>query len=498
MLGERASGILLHPTSFPSRGGIGDFGAEANRFVEFLANARQRMWQVLPLNPPGLGNSPYSSTSAFAGNPLLISLDRLADHGWIDSGRLKSLPDDDQDIKYDEVREHKLPLLRQAAENFLSAAGGGERQRFSEFASRNAWWLDGFVLFDVLKERHGGQSWNKWPRELSHRQPEALDRARRELVRELDRDRAIQFAFYDQWNEIRQRCRRHNIRIMGDVAIFVNYDSADVWEHPDIFRLDEERNPEVVAGVPPDAFSATGQYWGNPLYRWDVLQQRGYDWWVRRMQWAMECYDLVRLDHFRGFESYWEIPAHEKTAVNGRWAKGPADDLFHRLREAQGGLPFVAEDLGMITPEVHAFRERLQVPGMRVLQFGFGDPGAHMYLPHRYEHNTVAYTGTHDNDTTLGWWKHSAAEHEKKAAQAYFGNASDGIAWSFIRAAMLSIADLAVFPLQDVLSLDTDCRMNMPSKADGNWRWRYRRDALKPELAKKLAELVEVSDRQGR
>src|SRR5579884_844888 len=490
MLGERASGILLHPTSFPSRGGIGDFGAEAHRFIDFLAGARQRIWQVLPLSPPGLGNSPYSSTSAFAGNPLLISLERLADHGWIDAGRVKALPDHDQDVNFEEVRERKMPLLRQAAENFLNAAGGGERQRFAEFSARNGWWLDGFVLFDVLKEQHGGRSWNQWPRELSHRDGAALERAKHELVRELDRDRAIQFAFFDQWNEIRQRCRRSHIRIMGDVAIFVNYDSADVWEHTGIFRLDEERNPEVVSGVPPDAFSSTGQYWGNPLYRWDVLRQRGYDWWVRRMQWAMECYDLVRLDHFRGFESYWEIPAHERTAVNGRWVKGPADDLFHRLREALGGLPFVAEDLGMITPEVHAFRERLQVPGMRVLQFGFGDPGAHMYLPHRYEHNAVVYSGTHDNDTTLGWWKHSAAEHEKKAAQAYFGNASDGICWAFIRAAMHSVADLAVFPLQDVLSLDSDCRMNVPSKADGNWRWRYRRDALKPELEKKLADLV--------
>jgi 4-alpha-glucanotransferase len=495
MLGERASGILLHPTSFPSRGGMGDFGPEAQRFIEFLASARQRLWQVLPLSPLGMENSPYSSTSAFAGNPLLVSLEVLARHGWIDAGKLSSLPEDDGDINYDEVRAQRIPLLREAADNFLNAAGGGERQRFAEFSSRNAWWLDGFVLFDVLKQQHGGTSWKQWPRELAHRDQGALNRARRDLARELDRDRAIQFAFFDQWSALREQCGRHNIRVLGDVAIFVNYDSADVWEHPDIFRLDSELNPEFVSGVPPDAFSATGQYWGNPLYRWDVLQQRGYDWWVQRAQWALQCCDLVRLDHFRGFESYWEIPANEQTAVNGHWVKGPADDLFHRLREALGGLPFVAEDLGMITPEVHAFRDRLQIPGMRVLQFGFGNPGAHIYLPHRYEHNTVTYTGTHDNDTTLGWWKHSAAEHEKRAAQAYLGNTSDGIPWAFIRTAMHSIADLAVFPLQDILSLDSECRMNTPSRRGGNWTWRYRRDALKPELAKKLADLVEVTDR---
>lgn len=495
MLGERASGILLHPTSLPSRGGVGDFGPEAYRFIEWMAGARQRVWQVLPLSPPGMGNSPYSATSAFAGNPLLISLERLADYAWLDRDRLKSLPDQDGNVNFDEVYAQKLPLLREAAENFLNRGNGDERRRYETFCARNAWWLDGFVLFDALKQHHQGASWNRWPRELAQREPGALLAARQELGRELERSKAIQFAFFEQWNGLRNECHRRRIRIMGDVAIFVNYDSADVWEHSDIFQLDTERNPEFVSGVPPDAFSATGQLWGNPLYRWDVLRDRGYDWWVRRMQWAMECCDLVRLDHFRGFESYWEIPAQEKTAIHGRWMKGPADDLFRRLGEALGGLPFVAEDLGMITAEVHAFRERLQIPGMRVLQFGFGDPGAHIYLPHRYERNTVVYTGTHDNDTTLGWWRNSAARHEREAAQGYFGEPEDGVHWAFIRAAMHSIADLAVFPLQDVLGVGSECRMNTPSRSDGNWAWRYHRRALSDEHARKLAKLVEVTDR---
>lgn len=495
MLGERASGILLHPTSLPSRGGIGDLGPEAYRFVEFLSSARQSVWQVLPLSPLGMGNSPYSSSSAFAGNPLLVSLERLAERGWLERSRLNSLPDHDRDIDYEEVRAHKLPLLRAAADNFVGRAGNHERARFDAFCRDNAWWLDGFVLFDVLKHHHNGESWNRWPRELAHREPQALDRVRQEFANELQRDRAIQFAFFEQWNALRHEARSRGVRIMGDVAIFVNYDSADVWEHPDIFRLDGERNPEVVAGVPPDAFSSTGQYWGNPLYRWEVLRERGYSWWIDRMRWALSCCDLIRLDHFRGFESYWEIPAHEKTAVNGRWVKGPADDLFRRLKEALGDLPFVAEDLGMITPEVHAFRQRINVPGMRVLQFGFGDPGAHIYLPQSYDRNTVVYTGTHDNDTTLGWFKKSAAEHERRAAEAYCGRSDDGMHWAFIRAAINSVAALAIFPLQDVLGLDGACRMNTPSRADGNWTWRYRHDALRPDLAQKLAALVELSDR---
>ena len=491
----RASGVLLHPTSLPSRGGIGDLGPAAYEFVEFLAAARQGVWQVLPLAPSGIGNSPYSSTSAFAGNPLLISLERLADRGWIGRERLSGLPDSVSQVDYEEVRARKLPLLREAARNFLSGKGDGGRERLGRFHLENGWWLDDFVLFDALRERYQGRSWNQWPREPAMRDPAALERARAELALELDVGRVLQFAFYEQWRALHRHCASRGIKIIGDVAIFVSFDSADVWCNPDIFHLDSERNPYVVAGVPPDAFSKTGQRWGNPLYRWDVLKQQGYQWWIARMRWATQTCDIVRLDHFRGFEGYWEIPAGEATAVRGRWVPGPKDDLFQALRDALGQLPFIAEDLGLITPGVHALRERLNIPGMRVMQFGFGDRGAHMYLPHGFERNTVVYTGTHDNDTTRGWWETSASDDERRHAAGYLGHPEDGMHWAFIRAAEASIADLCIVPLQDILGLGSEARMNVPSKPGGNWTWRYQRGALTPELAAKLAHLAETTDR---
>jgi len=494
---DRASGILLHPTSLPSSGGIGDLGPAAHEFVEFLAAARQSVWQVLPLNPPGYGDSPYSSISAFAGNPLLISLERLADRGWIGRDKLKSLPDGGGHVRFDEVRRAKLPLVREAAANFLRVSGSG-RDRFEQFKRDYGWWLEEFALFHVLRRQHGGEQWNHWPSELARRDNDALYFAREKFAEELEIERATQFFFVEQWRALRNACRRRGIRIMGDVAIFVSFDSADVWQHRDIFTVGENLEPTVVSGVPPDAFSATGQYWGNPLYRWDALRARGYDWWVNRMRWALEQCDFIRLDHFRGFESYWEIPGNEKTAVNGRWQKGPADDLFHTLRHQLGDLPFIAEDLGMITPEVHAMRERLQIPGMRVLQFGFGNRGAHIYLPHRFDRNTVVYTGTHDNDTTCGWWKNGTSEEERRDVRAMLGNDPDGVHWTLIRAAAGSVADLCVFPLQDVLGLDSDCRMNTPSRPDHNWSWRVLPGALTSDMARKLAAIADVTDRDER
>src|SRR5690242_8086270 len=382
---QRATGILLHPSSLPSRGGIGDLGPAAYEFLDFLCAARQSLWQILPFGPLGLGNSPYSSISAFAGNTLLISLERLADAGWLDPSRLSELPNEDGAIDYDRVRAAKLPLLREAARKFLRDASGMARTRYERFRSENSWWLDDYVLFRHLRERYERRAWNTWPREFARRDHDALQRVLDQSQADLDVIRAGQFFFWEQWRALHQAARARGVRIIGDVAIFVDYDSADVWTHPDIFRLNDNLDPEVVSGVPPDAFSSTGQRWGNPLYRWDTLHSRGYDWWVQRMRWALTACDLVRLDHFRGFESYWEIPANEPTAVHGRWVHGPNDDLFHVLRRELGGFPFIAEDLGMITPEVHAFRERLNVPGMKVLQFAFNNPGAHIYLPHRYE-----------------------------------------------------------------------------------------------------------------
>src|ERR1022692_4821234 len=491
----RASGILLHPTSLPSRGGIGDFGPAAYAFADFLASARQGLWQVLPLGPLGFGNSPYSSTSAFAGNPLLISLERLADHGWVDRPPGAALPDGGGPVDYPAVFHHKLPLLFQAARNFVRSAPPRARARYENFCRQNQWWLDDFVLFDGLRARFKLESWNRWPRELSHRDPAAIEKAHAEMPKDLDLRRVLQFFFYEQWQALRTYCAQHSIRVVGDIAIFVNFDSADVLTPPDQFRLNSDLDPEVVAGVPPDFFSEEGQRWGNPLYRWDVMQAQGYAWWIDRMRWVTHNFDYVRLDHFRGFSQFWEIPATEPTAIHGRWVDGPKDDLFVKLREALGGLPFFAEDLGYITPDVHALRKRLKIPGMAVLQFGFGDVGAHAHLPHTFMTEKVVYTGTHDNDTSLGWWESGATEYERQQVEAYLGRCEDGINWAMIRAASNADASLCVVPMQDALGLGSDARMNVPSRKLGNWRWRFDADSLLPELAEKLATLAEISDR---
>jgi len=497
MLSERSSGILLHPTSLPSRGGIGDFGPAAYEFVDWLAASKQTLWQVLPLQRVGSGNSPYSCASAFAGNVLLLSPERLAEQGLLDRNRVAALPDGDAPVDFDSVRAHKLPLLHEAAANFLASAPAVERNRYDSFCRENDWWLDDYVLFSVLRERFGEQPWNMWPREIARRNPDAIVQLRSKLQKELGAERFLQFAFFEQWGALRSYCADRGIRIIGDVSIFVSYDSADVWTNPELFRLKENLLPEVVAGVPPDAFSKTGQRWGNPLYNWDALRARGYDWWIRRMRWAIGACDIVRLDHFRGFQAYWEIPAAEPTAVNGRWVQGPNESLFNALRTALGKLPFIAEDLGYITRQVEDLRKAIGVPGMKVLQFGFGNKGAHVYLPHRYERDCVVYTGTHDNDTIVGWWRTGATEEEKKLASAYLGIGADGVHWPFIRAALTSVANLSVIPAQDVLGLDSKARMNVPSEMAGSWSWRLRAGALTPELAAKMAVLVEITDRDA-
>jgi 4-alpha-glucanotransferase len=497
MLAQRSAGILLHPTSLPSHSGIGDFGPAAYEFVDWLAGARQTLWQVLPLGPLGRGNSPYSCTSAFAGNVLLISLERLADRGMIDRERVAAAPDGDSPVDFERVRAHKLPLLREAARTFLFSASGTARKRYQDFCRQNHWWLEDYVLFSTLREQCGDQPWNGWPPKIVRRQPEAIARLHKKMHEQLEEERFLQFAFFEQWRALRSHCRERGVRVIGDVAIFVSYDSADVWTHPEIFRLKNDLSPEVVAGVPPDAFSETGQRWGNPLYDWDALKSRGYNWWIKRMRWAIETCDIVRLDHFRGFEAYWEIPADEPTAVHGHWVQGPNEDLFKALRSALGDLPFIAEDLGYITPEVNDLRKELGIPGMKVMQWGFGDRGAHKYLPHRFERNSVVYTGTHDNDTIVGWWNSAATDDEKKLASAYLGIGDDEVHWAFIRAALTSVANLAVIPVQDILGLGSDARMNVPSQTVGNWSWRLPLGALTPELAAKLATFVEVTDRDA-
>jgi 4-alpha-glucanotransferase len=490
----RSTGILLHPISLPSRGGMGDLGPAAHEFLNFLADARQGLWQVLPLNPPAQGNSSYSSTSAFAGNPLLISLERLAERGWLDPAALSGLTTEVGRIDYEQVNRDKLPLLRRAASNFLEHAPGGTRQRLERFCEENSWWLEDYVLFDTLRQFHG-KDWNLWPAELARRNPSTLEVARRNLASELSSRRVIQFFFWEQWHALRQYCAQKAIRVVGDVPIFVDYESADVWAHRDLFRLKEEDLlPEVVSGVPPDYFSATGQLWGNPLYNWDALRSSGYHWWVQRLRWATESCEYIRLDHFRGFAQFWEIPANEPTALNGRWVDGPGDEFFNKLKEELGGLPFFAEDLGLITPDVVVLRDRHQIPGMAVLQFGFGDIGSHVYLPHRLTADRVVYTGTHDNDTAIGWWS-TLSEKERGAVLALTGPSQDGPNWGLIRLAQSSPASFSVVPLQDILGLGSEARLNTPSTHVGNYHWRYQPGALKPELAEKLAALAEVTDR---
>jgi 4-alpha-glucanotransferase len=495
---ERSAGILLHPTSLPSRDGIGDLGPEAYAFADFLARAGQGLWQILPLSPPGMTRSPYSATSAFAGNPLLISLERLVERGWMGNddpaGPAAARSEAPQNrIDFEQVKDRKLPWLRRAAQRFLEKSDGG-RRRFEDFKRESAWWLEDYVLFEVIRRVHNGAVWSSWPRELARREPEGMHRFGVEHQRELEVERVIQFAFFEQWRALRRYCAERGITIVGDVAIFVDYDSADVWRNPDLFFLDDNLRPTVVSGVPPDAFSVTGQRWGNPLYRWDVCRARGYQWWTQRMGWALKTCDILRLDHFRGFESYWEIPADQPTAVHGQWKKGPQDEFFHVLRERLGDLPFIAEDLGLITPEVHALRDRLGIPGMKVLQFAFSNPGAHIYLPHNYAPNCVVYTGTHDNDTTLGWWRSGVGKEERAHVQAYLGPVDD-VAWAFVRTALASVAQLAIVPLQDVLGLASEARMNTPSRTEGNWGWRFPAGVLTAELSDKLAALTAVCDR---
>jgi 4-alpha-glucanotransferase len=498
---QRSSGVLLHVSSLPSRGGIGDLGPAAHEFVEFLAAGKQHVWQVLPLCPTGFGNSPYAGTSAFAGNPSLISLELLAEWGWIESDRIKGLAGVGGSVNFEHVEQQKLPLLWEAAGNFLDrgpidAKYSTQWTEFEDFCQAQLDWLDDYVLYAELRRRFNTGAWTQWPKPLRRRDPDALREAAKNSERALAQERALQFAFSLQLASLRTAAASHGIRILGDVAIFVNMDSSDVWVHPDIFELDEDLNPIHIAGVPPDYFSPTGQRWGNPLYRWDVLAARGFDWWIDRLRRACQLYDIVRLDHFRGFESYWSIPAKEETAVNGAWVKAPGLELFRALEAALGPLPLVAEDLGMITPEVDALRHELGFPGMKVMQFGFGNRGAHIHLPHRIVPNAVLYTGTHDNDTTQGWWNAaSAAEHD--ALEAYVGPVDGRAAWPMVRSVFASVADMAVVPAQDLLELGSEARMNTPAVPEGNWSWRAPAGSWTPEIAERLAAITSVTDRDN-
>jgi 4-alpha-glucanotransferase len=507
---DRRSGILLHPTSLPGPHGAGDLGSAAHRFASWLASARQRLWQVLPLGPTGYGDSPYQALSGRAGNPLLVSLEVLRNEGWLSDGDLAGAPaGDPRAAELGPALAWKRERLSRAARSFEGRAAAGPAADLAAFRAREAGWLADWALFAVLKEVHGGRAWTEWPAPLARRELAALDAARARHAEAIRAEEFAQWCFHRQWQSLRARCRAAGIELLGDVPIYVAHDSVEVWTRPELFRLDRSGAPAFVAGVPPDYFSATGQLWGNPLYDWDALARDGHRFWVERLRGALALVDRVRLDHFRGLEAYWEVPAGARSAEAGRWVPGPGEPLFQALERELGPLPLVAENLGVITPEVEALRRRFRLPGMAVLQFAFGnDPQARSFQPHNYEPDTVAYTGTHDNDTVLGWWRGGAGvsvrgeedvRREKAFAQDYLrvDPSEPEMNWVMIRTLLASVADTAVVPLQDVLGLGSEARMNTPATTSGNWRWRFREGDLDEAHAERLGRIAEIYGRSG-
>jgi 4-alpha-glucanotransferase len=503
----RCSGILLHVTSLPGGHGIGDLGSSAREFVEFLAEAGQKLWQVLPLSPTGYGDSPYQCFSAFAGNPLLIDLCALREQGLLSLQDLSNAPVFSQtQVEYGRVNEFKRGLLRKAANAFFAGGPQADRGAFDLFCKDNAHWLEDFALFMACKDGHKGSSWANWDLGIRRRNAATLLEWRKLLSAEIDIHKFAQFEFFQQWESLRSHCAARRVKIMGDVPIYVAHDSADVWARPELFQLDDQGRTTVVGGVPPDYFSATGQLWGNPLYRWDASVATGHRWWIDRFRASLKLFDLVRLDHFRGFEAYWEVPASAATAEAGKWVKGPGAEFFQTLQQQLGELPFVAENLGVITPEVEGLRCQFGFPGTSVLQFAFGtDPQGPTFRPHNYSRELLAYTGGHDNDTTVGWWTSSGAgdstrteddiRKEREFARSYLGFVNELVNWVFIRAVLASVATMAVFPLQDVLGLGSEARMNLPGTASGNWKWRFQEKALTREISEELRRLTLLYDR---
>ena len=505
MIYQRCSGILLHIVSLPSEHGIGDLGA-AEEFINFLSTTGQTIWQVLPVGPTGYADSPYQCFSAFAGNPLLINLFDLLQQGLLDQADLNLAPKMPADfIDYEQVIAFKKPLLRKAARKFLKE-NNDQSGAFKLFCKNNAMWLDDYALFMAAKDFHGGSVWIEWDSGLRVRDRNALEKWRQKLLPEVEAYQFEQFEFFRQWSQLKNRCRDRRIRIMGDIPIYVAHDSADVWSHPEMFQLDERGKPMVVAGVPPDYFSANGQLWGNPIYRWDVLELSGYQWWIDRFRSSFDLFDLVRLDHFRGFEAYWEVPAGATTAIGGKWVKGPGRKLFEVLRKELGDLPIIAENLGVITPEVEAIQREFGFPGMSILQFAFGnDPQGPSFRPHNYSRELAAYTGVHDNDTTIGWWTSRGTgesirtaediRKEHEFAKEYLGFENTPINWALIRTVLASVAVIAIVPLQDILGLGSEARMNLPGTVSGNWKWRYRKGAITPEMQGRMKMLTQIYDR---
>lgn len=494
----RSAGVLLHPTSFPGRYGIGDLGEAAYQFVHFLANSKQTLWQVLPLGPTSYGDSPYQSFSSFAGNPLLINPDWLVQAGYLPAAAIKSVPPFPANkVDFGPVIEYKNQLLDKAYDHFLAHSTAEQQAAYQQFTAANSLWLEDFALFMALKNHHQDQDggvWNKWPAEIARRQPQAIAEWSKKLSRQLDRHRFAQFLFDQQWQELKSFANSLDIKIVGDAPIFVAFDSADVWANQSQFYLEEDGSPSFVAGVPPDYFSETGQRWGNPLYKWDEMAKDNYTWWASRLRQLFTQVDMVRIDHFRGFAGYWEIPATEPTAVIGRWVPGPGIPFFQSIQDQLGQLPIIAEDLGVITPEVEELRDTFDFPGMKILQFGFGGEQNSDFLPHNFTPNCVVYTGTHDNETTVGWYL-NASPAEQDHVRRYLARDGRDIAWDLLRLAHTSVADTAIIPLQDLFSLGNEARMNLPGRPSGNWQWRYTPSLLTDQIILRLREITQLYGR---
>jgi len=495
---RRGSGILLHITSLPSNYGIGDLGPWAYRFTDFLCESKQSFWQILPLNPTNLafGSSPYSSPSAFAGNPLLISPESLVEDGLLASSDIEdSHLFSDERVDYTAVTNYKEALFQKAYNSFKKKGSSNE---FEEFCVKNSYWLEDYALFAALKANYSEVVWSEWPTELTNRNKRKLEDLKNSLRDKIEAEKFIQYVFFKQWFSLKSYCNNKKINIIGDIPIYVNHDSADVWSNPEIFKLDKKKWPKFVAGVPPDYFSKTGQRWGNPVYRWNIIRKNDYQWWIKRMDHNLKLFDMMRLDHFRGFVGYWEIPADEKTAINGKWRKAPANDFFTTLVKRFNLLPIIAEDLGVITPDVINVIKRFSFPGMKLLLFAFGDDFPQSsHLPHNHTQNSVVYTGTHDNNTVRGWWRSEASPESRKRFFKYIGKEveEESIHREFIRLAMMSVANICIIPMQDVLGLGEDAKMNRPAKTEGNWQWRLKPDQINPSLLEKLKEITETYGR---
>ena len=498
MLSIRSSGILLHPTSLPGSFGSGDFGSSSFRFVDWLASVGQTYWQMLPLGEIGPGNSPYMSSSAFAGSVLLIDLEELSSQSWLEAKDIIPLPAFGvNQIDFGLIKSYRMERLKLAAKRFFAKPDKHQLAAFHAYCKKEKGWLEDYALFNVIGSQHPMREWPEWPEELVRRDVKVIASFKSTFSDELNFWKFTQWCFARQWEKLKGYANQRGVRIVGDVPIFVAYHSADVWAHQELFQLDSSGKRTVVAGVPPDYFSETGQLWGNPLYRWEAHEATDYEWWILRMRHAFSLFDLVRVDHFRGFADYWAVPADELTAMNGSWMPGLGEKLFEAFRNAFGELPIIAEDLGLITPDVIELRDKFELPGMRILQFAFGDDDRNYFLPHHYVANSVAYTGTHDNDTTMGWWS-TASDHERGFAMHYLACDGNDINWTMISALSASAAHIVIFPLQDIIGLGSEHRMNFPGTSDGNWGWRFAWDQLNSDCAERLSTVTTKNKRNPR